>query len=115
MESSILAEKHPEGGLGESSHVVEVPRTQKARMASVEWSRQGAKEMRSEILIRIPVVQSSADLLKKVDLILNSTEAMERFSEQESTVFWFVFQDDSGFCHPDTIISYIFHLFVFYF
>lgn len=78
MESSVRGEEHPEGDLGEDSHVVEVPRTQ-ASMASAEWSRQGAKEMRSEILIKILVVQSTADLLRKLDLILNSTEAIERF------------------------------------
>lgn len=52
MVPSTGQEEHPEGSLGESSRVEEVQRTQKASAASAEWSRQGAKEMRSEILIR---------------------------------------------------------------
>lgn len=52
MESSIRGEEHLEGGLGESSQVGEVQRTQQASVASTQWSRQGEKEMRSEILIK---------------------------------------------------------------
>lgn len=79
MESSIRGEEHLERGLGESSHVEEVQRTQQASMASTQWSRQGVREMRSEMLIRNLVVWSSANLLRKMDLILNSTEAIKRF------------------------------------
>lgn len=56
MESSIRGGEHLEGGLGESSQVGQVQRTQQAIMASTQWSRQGAREMRSEILIRNLVV-----------------------------------------------------------
>lgn len=56
MESSIRGEEHLEGGLGESSQVGQVQRTQQVIMASTQWSRQGVREMRSEILIRNLVV-----------------------------------------------------------
>lgn len=45
-------------------------------MASTQWSRQGAREMRSESLIRNLVVWSFANLLRKMDLVLKSTEAI---------------------------------------
>jgi hypothetical protein len=62
---------HQNAGWGEQPRRAGSQSTQKAGVASAEHSRQGVEEMRSEIVIRNLVGQSSADLLRKMDLILN--------------------------------------------
>lgn len=101
---------------GEGTHPAQVHRAhgRKAGMASAQRSRQGAQEMRSEGCDKEPGCTELGRPVKEDGSNSEFNRSHLEVFKRENNV-WFVFSDDSGFCHPNTVTDDIFYFLVFYF